>query len=94
MKKYTPYRNIRKGAIIFGLSLPLFALMLLSIIASLLVIIFSFSLGVIISALLFNVFLYIGLNRISRLLEFVQMTGAFPKMISNKRNSGIDYEED
>jgi len=58
------------------------------------VIIFSFSLGVIISALLFNAFLYIGLNRISRLLEFLQMTGAFPKMISNKRNSGIDYEED
>ncbi|SFN37717.1 hypothetical protein [Salegentibacter flavus] len=94
MKKYTPYRNIRKSAIIFRLSLPLFALMMLSIIASLLVIIFSFSLGVIISAMLFNAFLYIGLNRISRLLEFVQMTGAFPKMISNKRNSGIDYEKD
>ncbi|WP_034892247.1 hypothetical protein [Gillisia sp. Hel_I_29] len=94
MKKYTPYRNIRKGAIIFGLSLPLFALMMLSIIASLLVIIFSFSLGVIISALLFNAFLYIGLNLISRLLDFLQMTGVFPKMISNKRNSGIDYEED
>ena len=94
MKKYEPYKNIRKGAVIFGLPLPLFALMMLSIIASLLVIIFSFSLGVIISALLFNAFLYIGLNRISRLLEFLQMTGAFPKMISNKRNSGIDYEED
>ena len=94
MKKYEPYKNIRKGAGIFGLPLPLFALMMLSIIASLLVIIFSFSLGVIISALLFNAFLYIGLNRISRLLEFLQMTGAFPKMISNKRNSGINYEED
>ena len=94
MKKYEPYRNIRKGAVIFGLSLPLFALMMLSIIASLLVIIFSFSLGVIISALLFNAFLYIGLNLISRLLDFLQMTGVFPKMISNKRNSGIDYEED
>ena len=94
MKKYEPYRNIRKGAVIFGLPLPLFALMMLSIIASLLVIIFSFSLGVIISALLFNAVLYIGLNRISRLLEFLQMTGAFPKMISNKRNSGIDYEKD
>ena len=94
MKKYEPYRNIRKGAVIFGLSLPLFALMMLSIIASLLAIIFSFSLGVIISTLLFNAFLYLGLNRISRLLEFVQMTGAFPKMISNKRNSGIDYEKD
>tara|TARA_Y100000588_G_C14061140_1_gene841467 strand:+ start:391 stop:675 length:285 start_codon:yes stop_codon:yes gene_type:complete len=94
MKKYEPYKNIRKGAVIFGLPLPLFALMMLSIIASLLVIIFSFSLGVIISSLLFNAFLYIGLNRISRLLEFVQLTGAFPKIISNKRNSGIDYEED
>ncbi|WP_339655065.1 hypothetical protein [uncultured Salegentibacter sp.] len=94
MKKYEPYRNIRKGAVIFGLSLPLFALMMLSIIAWLLVIIFSFSLGLIISTLLFNAFLYLGLNRISRLLEFVQMTGAFPKMISNKRNSGIDYEKD
>ncbi|MBI6118254.1 hypothetical protein [Salegentibacter maritimus] len=94
MKKYEPYRNIRKGAVIFGLSLPLFALMMLSVIASLLVIIFSFSLGVIFSALLFNAFLYIGLNRISRLLEFLQMTGAFPKMISNKRNSNINYEED
>ncbi|MBZ9730756.1 hypothetical protein LB467_13760 [Salegentibacter sp. JZCK2] len=93
MKKYFPYRNIRKGAVIFGLSLPLFALMMLSIIASLLVIIFSFSLGVIISALLFNAGLYIGLNRISRLLEFLKMTGAFPKIISNKRNSGIDYEK-
>ncbi len=94
MKKYIPYKNIRKAAVIFGLSLPLFALMMLSVIASLLVIIFSFSLGVIISALLFNAFLYIGLNRISRLLEFVQMTGAFPKIITNKKDSGIDYEED
>ena len=93
MKKYEPYRNIRKGAIIFGLSLPLFALMMLSIIASLLVIISSFSLGVIMSALLFNGFLYIGLIRINRLLEFLQMTGAFPKMISNKKDSGIDYEK-
>lgn len=94
MKKYKPYKNIRKGAVIFGLSLPLFTLIMLSTIASLLVIIFSFSLGVIISALLFNVFLYIALNRISRLLEFLQMTGLFPKMISNKRNSGIHYEKD
>lgn len=93
MKKYEPYRNIRKGAVIFGLSLLLFALMMLSIIASLLVIIFSFSLGMIISAMLFNAFLYIGLNRTSRLLEFMQMTGAFPKMISNKKDSGIDYEK-
>ena len=85
MKKYEPYRNIRKGAVIFGLPLPLFALMMLSIIAPLLVIIFSFSLGVIISALLFNAFLYIGLNRIRRLLEFLQMTGAFPKMIRIRR---------
>ena len=93
MKKYIPYKNIRKGAVIFGLPLPLFALMMLSIIASLLVIIFSFSLGVIISALLFNAGLYIGLHRISRLLEFLQMSSGFPKIITNKKDSGIDYEE-
>ncbi|MGW1453765.1 hypothetical protein ACWBC2_02120 [Salegentibacter agarivorans] len=94
MKKYEPYRNIRKGAVIFGLSLSLFALMMISIIASLLVIIFSFSLGIIIGALLFNAGLYIALNRISRLLEFSQIIGVFPKIISNKRISNLRYEED
>ncbi|APS40664.1 hypothetical protein APR41_15100 [Salegentibacter salinarum] len=94
MKKYEPYRNIRKGAVIFGLSLPLFALMMMCVIASLLVIIFSFSLGVILSGLVFNVALYIGLLRLSRLIEFFQMTGVFSKIISNKRNSNINYEQD
>lgn len=94
MKKYEPYKNIRKQAAIFGLPLSLFALMMISIIASLLVIIFSFSLGVIICALLFNSSLYIALTRISRLLELFQMLGVFPQIISNKRNSNIRYEKD
>jgi type IV secretory pathway VirB3-like protein len=93
MKKYEPYKNIRKKAIIFGLPLPLFALMMICIIASLFVIIFSFSLPVIIGALLFNAILYILLNRINRLLELFQMLGIFPQMISNKRNSNIRYEK-
>jgi len=94
MKKYEPYRNIRKDAKIFGLSIALFALMIISIIASLLIIIFSFSLGVIFSWMVFNVALYIGLLHLNRLLEFFQMTGVFSKIISNKRNSNIDYEQD
>jgi hypothetical protein len=94
MKKYEPYRNIRKDAVILGLSLPLFALMMIVVIASLLVIIFSFSLGVIFSGLVFNVVLYIGLLRLSRLIEFFQMAGVFSKIISNKRNSNLDYEQD
>ncbi len=57
--------------------------------------IFPIILGVIfLVGFLFNAGLYIGLHRISRLLEFLRMTGAFPKIISNKRNSSIDYEKD
>lgn len=94
MKKYEPYKNIRKQAMIFGLPLPLFALFMVSIIASLLVVIFSFSLGVVILAAIFNMGLYISLLRINRLLEVFQMIRVFPAIISNKRNSRIHYEKD
>jgi hypothetical protein len=94
MKKYEPYKNIRKQAVIFGLNLPLFALFMVAVIASLLVIIFSFSLGVIIIASVFNVSLYITLLRINRFLEVFQMIRIFPAIISNKRNSSINYEKD
>jgi len=43
MKKFEVYKNIRKRAVIFGLPISLFALMMVSILVSLLVIIFSFS---------------------------------------------------
>ena len=58
MKRYTVYRNIRMKAMIMGLPITLFALMMVSVICSLLIVIFSFHVGVIVGLLLFNVLLY------------------------------------
>lgn len=94
MKKYEVYKNIRKRAVIFGLPIYLFALMMVSILASLLIIIFSFSFGIIIGILVFNAALYVALTRITHNPQIFQMAKAFPRIISNKRNSGFDYEQD
>nr|WP_237274488.1 hypothetical protein [Tenacibaculum ovolyticum] len=92
MKRFEVYKNIRKRAVIFGLPISLFALMMVSILASLLVIIFSFSFAMIISILVFNAALYVALTKITHNPQLFQMAKAFPKIISNKRNSGLDYE--
>ncbi|MBJ7881931.1 hypothetical protein [Gelidibacter salicanalis] len=94
MKTFEIYKNIRKRAVIFGLPISLFALMMVSILASLLVIIFSFSFGMIIGILIFNAALYITLIRITNRPQLFQMAKAFPSIISNKQNSGLDYEQD
>ena len=94
MKKFEIYKNIRKRGVIFGLPLSLFAVMMISIIASLLIIIFSFSFGIIIGVLVFNAALYIALIRITNNPQLFQLARTFPKSISNKRNSGLDYEHD
>ncbi|WP_298533076.1 hypothetical protein [uncultured Algibacter sp.] len=94
MKRYEVYKNIRKRAVIFGLPISLFALMMVSILASLLIIIFSFSFVMIIGILIFNAALYVALTRITNDPQLFQMAKAFPQIISNKRNSGFDYEED
>ncbi|MAM17366.1 hypothetical protein K1F50_04150 [Muricauda oceani] len=92
MKKFEVYRNMRKRAVIFGLPISLFALMMVSILASLLIIIFSFSFGIIIGLMLFNGGLYIALTRIANNPQLFQTGNPFPRIISNKRNSGFDYE--
>ncbi|WP_026935018.1 hypothetical protein [Christiangramia echinicola] len=92
MKKFEVYRNIRKEAIIFGLPVSLFAVMMISIVASLLVVIFSFSFEIIIGVLIFNSVLYIMLIRIYSNPQLLQFPASFPDIISNKRNSGFDYE--
>ena len=94
MKKFEVYRNIRKRAVIFGLPISLFALIIVSIVVSLMVIIFSFSLGLIVGAVIFNVALYIILVHVANNFRFQPIIKIFPDIISNKRNSGIDYEED
>lgn len=92
MKRFEVYKNIRKQAVIFGLPISLFALMMVAILASLLVIIFSFSFGIIIGALIFNTALYIALIRITNQPQLFQLAKVFPSIISNKRNSGFNYE--
>ena len=94
MKRYEVYKNIRKRAVIFGLPISLFALMMASILGSLLVIIFSFSFGIIIGILIFNAALYVALTRITNNPQLFQMAKVFPQIISNKRHSGFDYEKD
>ncbi|WP_430427046.1 hypothetical protein [Maribacter litoralis] len=92
MKKYEVYKNIRKRALIFGLPVSLFALMMIAVIASLLIIIFSFGLGIIICVILANALLYIGLTKFSQNLQWLYIAKVFPKSISNKKTSALNYE--
>jgi len=94
MKRFEVYRNIRKKALIWGLPISLFALMMVSIIASLLVIIFSFSFVVVIGVFVFNAGLYICLTSVSNLSRFVEFHSVFPKIITNKKSSLFNYEHD
>ena len=91
MKRYEVYKNIRKGAMIWGLPISLFAMIMLSILASLLIIIFSFSLLVIMGALLWNGGLYIILTKIARKTITLNITRVFPRIISNKKENLLNY---
>lgn len=92
MKRYRIYRNIRKKALIFGLSVPMFALQMLSVVGALLVIIFSFSAGVILGALLFNSALYIVLLKFPGNRKMQVFRSVFPSAIRNKRSGGLRYD--
>tara|TARA_Y100001933_G_scaffold262161_1_gene318754 strand:+ start:4028 stop:4312 length:285 start_codon:yes stop_codon:yes gene_type:complete len=94
MRKFEVYKNIRKRAMIFGLPVSLFALMMIAIIASLLVIIFSFGFGVIIGVLIFNAGLYIALTKFAHSPQLLQLAKVFPKIISNKKTTALRYEQD
>lgn len=92
MKRFEVYKNIRKKALIFGLPVSLFAIMMVSILASLLVIIFSFSLKLIISTIVINSSLYFALIRITVNPNLFHFGKKFPDLISNRKHSGIRYE--
>jgi len=94
MKQYETYRNIRKRAVIFGLPISLFAIMMISIVASLLVIIFSFSFGIIIGVIILNMGLYIALIRITNSPQLFHFSKPFPQILSNKKPTLLNYEED
>ncbi|MEE9361651.1 MAG: hypothetical protein V3U92_03540 [Cellulophaga sp.] len=92
MKKFEVYKNIRKRAVIMGLPISLFALMMTAVIGSLLFIIFSFSFIIIISVFVFNASLYVALTHIAKNPTLLQIQKVFPKTISNKKESHFYYE--
>ncbi|ALM08827.1 membrane protein [Sediminicola sp. YIK13] len=92
MKRFETYKNIRKRALIWGLPLSLFALQLLSILGSLLVIIFSFSLLVILGTISANSCLYVVFTRLINQPQLLHYQKVFPKNISNKQISPLKYE--
>lgn len=93
MKRYQIHRNIRQKALIYGLPLALFALMMLSVIGSLLVIIFSFDLLMILGGIAWNLTLYIALIRISANSQLLNFRKVFPGLISNKKTTNLYYED-
>ena len=93
MKRFEVYKNIRKRAVIMGLPISLFALMMTVVIGSMLFIIFSFSFTVIISVFLLNGVLYIVLSHITKNPALMHIKKVFPQTISNKKGSRLYYEE-
>lgn len=93
MKRYETYRHIRKQAQIAGLSISLFALMMLAVVGSLLGIIFSFSFYVVWTAMILNAVLYVFLVQLSKRPTLFHFKKVFPNRISNKQTNIIDYEE-
>lgn len=94
MKQFEVYKNIRKRAVIMGLPISLFALMMTVVIGSLLFIIFSFSFTAIISVFLLNGVIYIALTHITKNPALMHIKKIFPQTISNKKGSRLYYEED
>lgn len=89
MKSFHTYRNIRKKALIYGLPVHLFALMMISVIGSLLVIIFSFGVASISLGVLLNLALYWLLLKLSSRPQLLRFGSVFPQMISNKKKRGL-----
>ncbi|PIB38317.1 hypothetical protein [Maribacter sp. 4G9] len=94
MRSYEVYRNIRKGALIWGLPISLFALLMVSVVASLLVIIFSFSLIMVLTLFIWNAGLFIALNKMSSSTQLFNIRKVFPKSISNKKDNILNHVED
>ncbi|MEO2062159.1 MAG: hypothetical protein ABGW97_04195 [Christiangramia sp.] len=93
MKRYTMYRDIRKEALIMGLPVMLFGVQIVALVLSLFLLIFSFSLVVLLAILLGNIGLYLGLLRYVSRNKSVTFFRVFPKEISNKAINKLPYEK-
>ena len=77
-----------------GLSITFFAIMMTSVIGSLILIIFSFNLPIIVSTIIFNILLFSALTYCNNNPQIFHLKKVLPNTISNKRESFLDYEED
>jgi hypothetical protein len=93
MRTFQIYRNIRKRALIFGLPVSLFALQMAAVIGSLLVVIFSFSLLLVMAAIAINLMLYIMLLKLTHQQHILHIQKVFPTAISNKKTTVLHYED-
>lgn len=76
-----------------GLPLSFFAVQMTAVIGSLLVVIFSFSLWMILGVVALNVKLFAGLSLITRHPKLLHFKKVFPDTIRLKKTSGLHYEE-
>lgn len=76
-----------------GLPISLFALIMTSVIVSMILIIFSFSLSLIMATFVFNGLLFLGLSVYHNNPATFSMKKVFPHTISNKRKSVLIYED-
>lgn len=93
MRTYKIYKDIRKGARIWGLPISLFALLMLSILASLLIIIFSFGLMAIVLSMGWNLCWYAGLTNMASHKHLLAFNKVFPDSISNKPDNLLNHVE-
>lgn len=93
MKNYSPYRDIRREALIMGLPLLFFALQIVFLVISMLVLIFAFGLLSILLTVFGNTGLYIGLLRLASSKRKVQFFRVYPSLISNKHVNNLCDEK-
>lgn len=94
MKQFKVYRDIRKEAVIMGLPITLFGVLMASVIFTLLVIIFSFSIGTVVGGVVLNLGLFFCLGHWNHRKPRLSIKQVFPRIISVKYLNVITYETD
>ncbi|WP_066223767.1 hypothetical protein [Formosa haliotis] len=94
MKQFKVYKDIRKQAVIMGLPITLFGILMASVVFTLLVIIFSFSVITVVCGLILNLGLFFCLGQWSRYGPRLSLKHVFPKGIRMKYLNVIAYETD
>lgn len=84
MKQFKTYRDIRKRALVMGLPLNALAIMMLSVVGSLLVIIFSFSFFMVLLVVVFNGGLFFGMSYLHAHPEVLHLSNPYPKLVTGK----------